>query len=144
MNYVNFVLNNLKNLGGCKMTGKQAEQFVSGFLSARGAWVGEFKKGVNGTQPFDLIIIDQKYTICADVKHCKTNRFDFDRIEENQEQALSFIDGLGNKRVKCGVLVVYEAEIYYVSHSAIKLAQLEGKKSVTVTDLKKIRDKVEF
>ena len=122
--------------------GAQAEKFVAEELAKLGYWVGTFDKGVSGSQPFDCIAIGEQYTIAFDVKLCKTDRFSFDRVEENQDLALGYITyELRNPNVITCFMIVYENEIYILSFEYYKEILLGGhKKSIKVSELARFKD----
>lgn len=120
------------------VTGNNAESFVAQELSKKGAWVGDFNKGNTGAQPFDQIAITDKYTLCYDVKHCSKDRFDFNRVEENQKLSLGYINSLDNANVFEGFAIVYESIIYWLSYFEYLSIVSTGRKSVKVTTLAQI------
>jgi len=122
--------------------GTQAELLVAEELAKLGYWVGTFDKGVSGSQPFDCIAIGKTTTIAFDVKLCKTDRFSFDRVEENQDLALSYITfELRNPNVITCFMIVYNNEIHVLSFEYYKEILLtQDKKSIKVSDLLRLKD----
>lgn len=114
-------------------TGIQAEKYVAEELAKRGCWVGNFNKGRTGTQPFDQIMTGKKKVWAYDVKHSKINRFDFRRVEENQESALGFLYKQGV--VNTGFVIVYKDTLYYLSYGTYLALKNAGDKSVKITEL---------
>ena len=114
-------------------TGIQAEKYVAEELAKRGCWVGNFNKGNTGTQPFDQIMIGKKKVWAYDVKHSKIDRFDFRRVEENQESALGFLYQQGV--VNTGFVIVYKDTLYYLSFGTYLALKNKGDKSVKITEL---------
>lgn len=120
-------------------TGNQAEKFVAETLANTDiVWVGNFNKSNSGSQPFDQIAITQLHTWCYDVKNCNIDRFDFSRVEDNQEISLGFIDSLDNPHVYTGFAIVFDNEIYFLSTYQLNMLKAEGRKSVKVTTLSKM------
>lgn len=114
-------------------TGIQAEKYVAEELAKRGCWVGNFNKGHTGTQPFDQIMSGKKKVWAYDVKHSKIDRFDFRRVEENQESALGFLYKQGV--VNTGFVIVYKDTLYYLSYGTYLTLKKNGDKSVKITEL---------
>lgn len=114
-------------------TGIQAEIYVAEELAKRGCWVGNFNKGHTGTQPFDQIMTGKKKVWAYDVKHSKIDRFDFRRVEENQESALGFLYQQGV--VNTGFVIVYKDTLYYLSYGTYLTLKNAGDKSVKITEL---------
>lgn len=114
-------------------TGIQAEKYVAEELAKRGCWVGNFNKGNTGTQPFDQIMISKKKVWAYDVKHSKIDRFDFRRVEANQELALGFLYQQGV--VNTGFVIVYKDTLYYLSYGTYLRFKNTGDKSVKITEL---------
>lgn len=114
-------------------TGIQAEKYVAEELAKRGCWVGDFNKGHTGTQPFDQIMIGKKKVWAYDVKHSKIDRFDFRRVEANQELALGFLYKQGV--VNTGFVIVYKDTLYYLSYGTYLNLKNIGDKSVKITEL---------
>lgn len=114
-------------------TGIQAEKYVAEELAKRGCWVGNFNKGNTGTQPFDQIMIGKKKVWAYDVKHSKIDRFDFRRVEANQESALGFLYNKGV--VNTGFVMVYKDTLYYLSYGTYLALKNTGDKSVKITEL---------
>lgn len=114
-------------------TGIQAEIYVAEELAKRGCWVGNFNKGHTGTQPFDQIMSGKKKVWAYDVKHSKIDRFDFRRVEENQESALGFLYQQGV--VNTGFVIVYKDTLYYLSYGTYLTLKNAGDKSVKITEL---------
>lgn len=114
-------------------TGIQAEKYVAEELAKRGCWVGDFNKGHTGTQPFDQIMIGKKKVWAYDVKHSKIDRFDFRRVEANQELALGFLYKQGV--VNTGFVIVYKDTLYYLSYGTYLILKNNGDKSVKITEL---------
>lgn len=114
-------------------TGIQAEIYVAEELAKRGCWVGNFNKGHTGTQPFDQIMSGKKKVWAYDVKHSKIDRFDFRRVEENQESALGFLYKQGV--VNTGFVIVYKDTLYYLSYGTYLALKNNGDKSVKITEL---------
>lgn len=116
--------------------GNNAEKFVAETLaSTNKVWVGNFNKSNTGSQPFDQIAITPEHTWCYDVKNCSTDRFDFSRVESNQEISLQFIDSLDNPQVYTGFALVYDNKVYFLSNLEFGLKIKEGRKSVKVSTL---------
>ena len=121
-------------------TGTQAENHVAEELAKLGAWVGNFNKSNTGAQPFDQIAITKNFTWCYDAKHSMINRFDFRRIEDNQQLALDYINSLENPNVIVGFAIVYEGEIFFLSYYKYLQLKAESRKSVRITDLENMLD----
>lgn len=116
-------------------TGTKAEEFVAQELSKLGVFVGTFYKSPSGDQPFDQVAIESKRTWCYDVKHCKTDRFDFSRVESNQLSALNYIQEIDNINVICGIAIVFDDEVYFLSWYSFSIMKAEGRKSVKPSEL---------
>lgn len=122
-------------------TGNQAEKYVAEELAKLGIWVGSFNKNNSGSQPFDQIAISKNFTWCYDVKHTEIDRFDFRRIEDNQQIVLAFIhERLQNPSVIEGFAIVYEDNIYFYNYYTYLQHKLEGRKSVKINELENFID----
>lgn len=98
------------------MTPTQAEKYVAEYISSFNYWVGNFEKGVTGSQPFDLIAVGQDKVFCLDVKFCDKDYFHFGRVEENQKLALGFLTNkIKNYNILTGFVIMFENELYWLS-----------------------------
>lgn len=120
------------------MTGKEAEYKVAEFFAQRyGALVIQNKKGIDGNQPFDLTMITTDFTYCVDVKHCDIDTFSFSRVEENQENSMSYLyKNVKNINVRVGFIIVYNRKMYWYPYEIYRNhAFVLNKKSVKVQTL---------
>ena len=98
--------------------GNKAEYETSLFIASKGGFVGNFNKGMSGSQPFDQIAITKNKVIAYDVKNCSTYRFDFRRVEDNQVSALGFINNeIRNKNVVCGFVLVHNDMFKFLNYN---------------------------
>lgn len=120
-------------------TGKQAERYVANFFAQIGYFATILKQGVSGEQPFDIIGLTQNKTYCIDVKHCKTDYFTFNRVEENQKRAFSFLHyELKNDKIELGFVLVYNDKMYWFPYKMYELLKTK-QKSVKPTELEVFR-----
>ena len=126
------------------MTPTQAEKYVAKYLSNYNYWVGNFEKGIVGSQPFDLIAINKNKTICLDVKLCDNDYFPFSRVEENQKLALGFITNkVRNDNVLTGFVIVFEKELYWLSFREYEDYHYTNIKSVKPSELITFKEVIE-
>lgn len=78
-----------------KKIGNSTEQELLQILREWGYWCHLMADKVNG-QPCDIVAIRHNTGWLLDSKHCKGNRFDFKRIEANQQMCFEYNKLLGN------------------------------------------------
>lgn len=119
-------------------TGTEAENFVAQFFAKQGWLVLNLNKSRTGSQPYDQIAIGRVFTFNYDVKHCKDNYFPFDRIEQNQINALGYLQNeVMNPRARQGFVLVYKNELYWFSYIRYELEKGK-KKSINPKQLPKL------
>lgn len=112
-------------------TGSDAEVFITKEFAKIDAFATILSAGITGQQPFDILAISKNYVYALDVKHCKGNYFPFTRVEENQKQALSYIDEkINNKVLITGFALVHKGLPYFLSYQDYKQLDQEEVKSV--------------
>lgn len=118
-------------------TGTKAENFVTHEFAKKGIWATRLHAGNSGQQPFDVIAISQHFTYAIDVKHCNKDYFPFERIEENQKNALGYLtNDIASRNVFVGFVLVYENKPYWLSFYDYQELEKKGEKSVKPSTLK--------
>lgn len=67
------------------------EETVATILGEHGFWATVIPKGKDGSQPADIIAVNHKGVHLIDAKLCKGGRFDFSRMEDNQNTSMDLI-----------------------------------------------------
>lgn len=127
--------------------GNKAERFVAEELAKKGAIVHDLRSP-NGSQPYDQIAITKDFVFCYDVKHCSNDRFDFYRVENNQQSALTYVHSLNNDSVVAGFVLVYNDgegyDLYFLSMYQYEMFLAEERKSIKVSILPKLLEVVKW
>lgn len=99
------------------MTGLQFEREVLQALSSLGYWAYRCNPDKQGSQPFDIIACKGDDVSVYDCKVISTDtqRFDFKRIETNQESSFAFFLSRANPK-ECGFLVWLKGKVYYIPY----------------------------
>lgn len=119
--------------------GKITEFKAAEFFSDKGYWVYQCPKTEAG-QPADLIIAKNNIITLVEVKHCKNNRFTLNRIEPNQLSTYDFYKTKGNTNHK--ILIKFKKGVYMMDFGYIKEFINQGVKSITVTDLEELGERL--
>lgn len=105
------------------------ESEIAEKLGERGFWATVVPKGKDGSQPADIIALNHKGKHLIDAKLCKSGRFNFERMEDNQRTSMLFF------AKRCGgkgwfALKFPDDSIYIVEDYYLKVLEASGKKSV--------------
>lgn len=120
------------------MTGTQAEVKVAELFAQNGEFATILKKGIDGNQPFDMVIINSQYTACVDVKLCQKDYFSFDRVEDNQKNAFDFLHKMYNPNLILGFVIVYDNGVYMLPYGTYLAHTYSDVKSVKPSELDKL------
>ncbi len=119
-----------------KKLGNSFEQEWMNHLASLGMWVHFMQPAPDGSQPFDVISIDNAYGdthVCAwDCKTLSGKRFPLSRIEDNQEMAF---EALNKRGVYDTCFVIKSGDTVYIipSRDAIERKHA-GEKSILLED----------
>ena len=78
-----------------KSEGNAFETKLCSILAENGFWAHNFANRAEG-QPADIIAVKNNTAYLIDCKLCEKEYFRLDRVEENQETAMSHWNGCGN------------------------------------------------
>ena len=121
-----------------KRIGNRAEEQIANIFQEYGYWVAIFPYNTNG-QPCDIVALNKDNHFLVDVKHCKTDRFTFSRIEPNQWTTFDYATSLGIKNV--GFIIVNERyEFKYLPYSLVLELTRNDCQSIIITGLKNLRE----
>lgn len=96
--------------------GNQFEAELCEILSQHGFWVHNLAQNSAG-QPADVIAVKEGQAYLIDCKVCSQGKFQYSRIEENQDLAMELWEECGNG---CGLFALkFDTEIYMVDLQAI-------------------------
>lgn len=113
--------------------GSEFENWVVNYFGSKGYWASAFPKANDGSQPADVIVLNDSERYLIDAKVCSTGRFMFSRMEENQLHSMEMFQN------KCGGACFFALEFpegkYIVNVKRLLDIQSDGKKSITVKDL---------
>lgn len=118
-----------------RTTGGKFEQELSHILAEHGFWVHVMQQNKAG-QPADLIAVKGKFHTLIDCKVCYTGAFTFDRIEDNQRNAMKRFFN------RCGELCYFALKLPDNSVRMISLSRIDtisgrGKKRLSEADMTK-------
>lgn len=116
-----------------KKIGTQFEQEFCKYLAEHGWWAHFLTPSAGGSQPFDVIAARGRDVYAIDCKTCSKDSFPFSRIEDNQHLAFQRIIWKSDF-IKCGIVILYNDEMYYVPYDEIMLAMKYRKKSVPLCE----------
>jgi Holliday junction resolvase len=127
-----------------KKKGSKFEIELCKYLHTKGYWCAILNPASNGSQPFDIIAINEKRTLCVDAKTEKTDRFALSRIEENQRNAFDMIDRLSKGTRKDTLLIIIKSDKtgkwYSYKYFELKKLWVAGAKSIKLEDNYVIKD----
>ena len=96
-----------------KKLGTKFEQLFCNWLAENGWWAHFLAPNTSGAQPFDVIAIRGNQVYAIDCKTCESDRFSFDRIQENQYLAFKSIMWKSSN-VQCGFAIWHKEELFYI------------------------------
>lgn len=79
-----------------KKLGNSFEEELCELLSQNGFWAHNMAQNEVG-QPADIIAVKNNFAVIIDCKVCSKDRFDINRIEPNQEAAMTMWKAKGNQ-----------------------------------------------
>lgn len=109
--------------------GSEFEEEMVSTLGKNGFWASLFPKSKDGSQPCDIIALNELGAHLIDAKDCKNGRFPFSRIEDNQRNSM---DRFLNLRCgKCYFALKYpDNKVYMIAWQAIRRMMDDGHKSI--------------
>lgn len=118
------------------MTGSQFERIIVRALGDNGYWAHRIAPDARGAQPFDVIAVGNGVVIAADCKVCKSGRFSFSRLEENQRMAFELVSqrNKGKNNVRIGIFAWYDGDAYWLDYNYLMRAESLGRKTLLVTE----------
>ena len=122
------------------MTGREFEKWVENKLNECGYWVHRMAESNTGSQPFDLIALNDYKVYALDCKVISTERpyFPFSRIECNQHFAFRKMLGCYRGVLLCGFMIYYKDDVYLLDYKLVQKLMEEGNKGFTLTEESKI------
>lgn len=119
-----------------KKIGTEFEQEWIDHLQSLGMWAHFMQPAADGSQPFDVMAIDDKYgypiVFAYDCKTLSGKRFPLDRVEDNQRLAF---EALNRKGVGNTFFVVKTKTAIYTIPSQEAIARKDlGEKSIALGD----------
>ena len=103
-------------------------------LSKHGFWAHNLANRAEG-QPADVIAAKDGIAFLIDCKTCEKDVFRLDRVEENQELAMSKWLGCGNMGAYFAIKLMSTGEVFMVRYEDIKRLMLARVKSLKRRDL---------
>lgn len=116
-----------------KGLGTKFEHTFVNKMAKNGWWVHFLAPNAGGAQPFDIFAFRGDDVYAIDCKTCAGDSFSLRRIEDNQMNAF-FSLTWKSAIVRCGLAVIHDGVIYYISFSEIVKAIHEGRKSIKLTE----------
>ena len=118
-----------------RSTGNRFEQDLSHILADHGFWVHVMQQNKAG-QPADIIAVKGRFHTLIDCKVCENGTFTFDRIEDNQRNAMKRFFN------RCGELCYFALKLPDNSVRMISLSRIDtisgrGKKRLSEADMAK-------
>ena len=108
--------------------GSQFEEALVKELGVHGFWASLFPKAKDGSQPCDVIALNECGAHLIDAKDCQKGKFPFSRIEDNQRSSMERFTKL--RCGKCWFAIQYPTGIYMISYQVIKMLEEKGHKSI--------------
>lgn len=109
------------------------ESILCDTLAKSGFWAHNMAQKASG-QPADVIAVKNGIGYLIDCKVCEKNIFRIDRMEENQDSAMSLWKACGNIGAYFAVRLA-DGSTYMVPYEDIVLARKKGVKSLKRRDL---------
>lgn len=116
--------------------GKTFEQEWLEHLYSRGMWAHFMHPAPDGSQPFDVIALDNTYgepiVYAYDCKTLKGNRFPLSRVEDNQAMAFKSLNEHGVHNTY--FVIKTEAAIHLIPSQEVLCYKEAGEKSILLED----------
>lgn len=119
--------------------GKNTEEKVAEYFAEKGYWVYQFPQSIKG-QPTDLIVVKNNIATLIEVKHCKNDRFTFNRIEPNQLTTFNFFKSKGNTKHK--IAIQFKSGLYLMDFSYIDILINADIKSISVDTVEELGERL--
>lgn len=123
-----------------KILGNRTEREVVDIFHKKGYWVHNFNSGKSG-QPVDLIVCKDGYCRLIEVKHCSTDRFYLERIEDNQLLSLRKFNTINQS--SSGLVIKVREEFYFISYENILILLKKQLKYIDYKMIKFIGDRLD-
>ena len=101
-----------------KKSGNAFERQLCDILCDHGFWAHNLAQNSSG-QPADVVAVKNKVSYLIDCKVCSRNKFQLDRIEDNQHCAMEFWQDCGNG-VGWFALKLKDESIWFVSYDILE------------------------
>ena len=125
------------------MTGREFEKYVVDWLNDKGFWVHRMAESNTGSQPFDVIALNDYNVYAFDCKVISTKRpyFPFSRVEENQRLAFEKLIKSYKGNIRVGFLIYYEGDMYFISYHLFKvLSNIDKKKGCKLDEVIRVEN----
>lgn len=116
-----------------KSLGSNFEREFGELLARHGFWVHLLQTNSAG-QPADIIAVKRKKALLIDCKVCSRGRFEFSRIEPNQETSMNLWDLCGNGNAWFALLL--GDKVYMFSSRLLGAYKNEGRTSLNELEIK--------
>ena len=117
-----------------RSVGTGFEREFCGILAKHGFWAHNMAQKAEG-QPADVVAAKDGTAFLIDCKVCEKDVFRLDRVEENQELAMSKWLGCGNMGAYFAIKLMSTGEVFMVRYEDIRRLTLAGVKSLKRRDL---------
>lgn len=114
-----------------KITGNRFETQLCDILAKNGFWVHNFAQNRYG-QPADIIAVRHMEPYLIDCKDCEGDRYKLDRIEDNQDTAMTRWHECGNGTGWFAIRI--HDTIYMLSFAAVNRFKSDNNKSALSED----------
>lgn len=103
-----------------KKIGNKYEVELARLLQKKGYWCHILEYNKNG-QPCDIVAIKGDKSFLIDVKHCSTDRFQFNRIEPNQKTCFEYASKVcGVKNVGFALYFDNEQKFFWLPYETVQ------------------------
>lgn len=114
--------------------GSKFERLLAGILSSDGFWVLRIPQNAGGQQPADLIAIKGRYHALIDCKVVSGDRFNLDRIEDNQYNAMTKFRDIGGE-VGWFAILMPDGSIHMLDLDTVNAMDGQRKRSLNLREL---------
>ena len=117
-----------------KQAGNEFEREFCEILASDGFW-SHFMGGSKNGQPADIIAVRNEKAYLIDAKDCKNDRFEFRRIEANQDTAMRYWELCGNNQ---GLFALKTSKgVYMLPFGLAQSLEIMGAKSLNIEQIEK-------
>ena len=112
-----------------KQAGNEFEREFCEILAIDGFW-SHFMGGNRNGQPADIIAVRNERAYLIDAKDCQNDRFEFRRIEDNQNTAMRYWELCGNNQ---GLFALKTSKgVYMLNYGVVQVLEIAGVKSLNM------------